>query len=100
MAELIYKLKKDIPGVQAGTLYLQHPNAVNRYFPESSYENGKLKHDIPFHGLLMIDVSKEEWFEPVKNNYTLEDMKKAFDTGRYSFDSCMSFNDLIKILDK
>ncbi len=63
--ETAYRLKIDILGIKAGTIFIQHPRAINRFYPEFSYENGELIHDLHTYGLISCDVANTQWFEPV-----------------------------------
>jgi len=34
---VIYRLKEDLFFAQRGTLFIQHPNKINRFYPEQDY---------------------------------------------------------------
>lgn len=63
--EIAYRLKMNIPGVEAGTIFIEHPKAVNRFYPESAYENGELIQSMHIYGFLLHDVKNTSWFECV-----------------------------------
>lgn len=57
-------LLKDIPGIKAGTRFIQHPKAVNRWYPENCYENGELIFEnTSIHGFIGVEILLPEWFK-------------------------------------
>lgn len=69
----IYVLQKDLPGVKAGTEYINHPKAVNRWYPDNCYEHGKLILDnLSIHGLITSDIVDNPDFFKLKQEDKIE----------------------------
>lgn len=74
----IYRLTQDLFFTPRGTLFIQHPDYVNRYYPESAYDveanedTGK-PHLTDLYGFTKADVEGHpELFEPVYSTVKLD----------------------------
>jgi len=90
----IYILQKDLPGIKAGTVFIQHPKAVNRFYPQDCYENGELIEDRPqglaIYGFLRRDVQDINWFLPAsKEEIEIIKAKELLRKQGYIFDSVL-----------
>jgi len=74
----VYRLTEDIFFKPKGTLFFQHPDYVNRYYPESAFDveadegTGK-PWQIDIYGFLAHDIEEHpELFEPVYSTVKLD----------------------------
>ena len=74
----IYRLKEDVFFKPKGTIFIQHPDYINRYYPESAYDleadkNTGKPYETSIYGFCAADIlNHPELFEPVYSTEKLD----------------------------